>query len=103
MSYYPQNLREEAQERLATDLVAIMAQDLVERQDQEGLVAVFELMLMNGSIKNIIRRGNLVQLRTAIQSSADQGMITMDAYAYQLAQQGAISQEQVNQFVQREE
>jgi len=102
-SYYPQNRREEAQERLANDLVALMAQDLVPRQDQEGLVAAFELMLMNPSIKNIIKRGNLVQLRTAIQSSADQGMITMDAYAYQLAQQGVITQEQVNEFVQREE
>ena len=28
------------------------------RQDQQGLVAIFELMFMNSSIRNIIRRGN---------------------------------------------
>jgi len=103
LSFYPQDLRKEAQERISTDLVAVMAQDLAERQDQEGLVAVFELMFMNQSIKNIIRRGQLVQLRTAIQSSSEEGMITMDAYAYQLAEQGVISQDQVNEFIQREE
>lgn len=103
LSFYPQDLKEEAQERISTDLVAVMAQDLVERQDQQGLVAVFELMFMSQSIKNIIRRGQLVQLRTAIQSSAEEGMITMDAYAYQLAEQGVISQTQVNEFIQREE
>lgn len=103
LSYYPRNLREEAQERVSDNLLAILSQDLVERQDQSGFTAVFELMLMNPSIRNIVKRGNLVQLRTAIQSSAEQGMITMDAYAYQLAERGIISQEQVNRFIQKEE
>ena len=103
VSFYPQNLREAAQDRLASDLVAVLVQDLVERQDQPGLVAVFELMFMNQSIRNIIKRGNFVQLRTAIQSAAGEGMITMDTYAYQLAEKGIISQEQVNEFVRKEE
>ncbi|MFC1734403.1 type IV pilus twitching motility protein PilT, partial [candidate division KSB1 bacterium] len=67
LSYYPQNLREEAQDRIATDMVCVLSQDLVDRQDQVGLVAVFELMFMNQSIRSVIKRGNLVQLRTAIQ------------------------------------
>ena len=46
VSFYPQNLREAAQDRLASDLVAVLVQDLVERQDQPGLVAVFELMFI---------------------------------------------------------
>lgn len=103
LSLYPQDKREEAQDRLATDLVAVLAQDLVERQDTDGLIGAFEFMFMNQSIRNIIRRGQLVQLRTAIQSSAEEGMITMDGYAYQLAERGIISQEQVNEFIKKEE
>lgn len=103
VSMYPNALREAAQDRIAADLVALLAQDLAERQDQAGLVAVFELMLMNQSIRNIIKRGNFVQLRTAIQSAAGEGMITMDTYAYQLAEKGIISQEQATEFVKREE
>lgn len=101
--FYPEALREQAQDRIAANLVTIMAQDLVERQDQAGLVGVFEVMVKNHSIEQIIRRGNLVQLRTAIQAGAEEGMITMDGYAYELAEQGVINQNQVNEFIQNEE
>jgi len=101
--FYPEALREQAQERIATNLVTIMAQDLVQRQDQAGLVGAFEVMIKNQSIEQIIRRGNLVQLRTAMQAGAQEGMITMDSYAYQLAEQGVITQDQVNEFIQNEE
>ncbi len=100
---YPESLREQARERIASNLVAILAQDLVQRQDQAGLVGVFELMVKNRSIEQIIRRGNFVQLRTAMQAGAEEGMFTMDNYAYQLAEQGVINQDQVNEFIQNEE
>ena len=103
INFYPENLRHQAQERLASNLVAVMAQDLVQRQDQAGLIGVFELMIKNQSIEQIIRRGNLVQLRTAMQAGAQEGMITMDGYAYQLAEQGVINQNQVNEFIHNEE
>lgn len=103
ISLYPQDLRKQAQDRLADNLTTALAQDLVQRQDQPGLVAVFEFMFMNDSIRNVIKRGNFVQLRTAIQSSADQGMITMDSYAYQLSERGVINQEQLNRFIEKEE
>ncbi len=103
ISLYPQDLRKQAQDRLSDNLTSALAQDLVQRQDQPGLIAVFEFMFMNDSIRNVIKRGNFVQLRTAIQSSAEQGMITMDSYAYQLSERGVINQEQLNQFIQKEE
>lgn len=103
INMYPQDLRLQAQERVATNLTAILAQDLVERQDQPGLVAVFELMFMNDNMRQIIKRGNFVQIRTGIQSSVQEGMITMDNYAMQLAERGMITQEQVNEFIQRSE
>lgn len=103
INMYPQDLRLQAQERVATNLTAVLAQDLVERQDQPGLVAVFELMFMNDNMRQIIKRGNFVQIRTGIQSAMQEGMITMDNYAMQLAERGMISQEQVNEFIQRVE
>jgi twitching motility protein PilT len=102
-SFYPQDMRKQAQDRLSRSLLAILAQDLVPRADQPGLVAVFEVMLMNQSIHNIIRRGNFVQLRTAIQAASNEDMINMDNYAYQLAERGLISQVDANEYIQREE
>jgi len=103
INYSPQDLRKQAQDRLASNLAAVLAEDLVEKQDATGLVAVFEMLFTNQSIRNIIRRGNFVQLRTAIQSGAEEGMISMDNYAYRLADQGIISQEQVSNFIARED
>jgi twitching motility protein PilT len=103
VSFFPPDLRKRAQDRLANDLVAVIAQDLVERRDQEGLIAIFELMFRNTSISQIIKRGNFAQLRSAIQSGADEGMITMDSYAYELARQGVISQDVVNEYTHEEE
>lgn len=103
ISFYPHEVQKQAQERLSDSLVCVLAQDLVPKADQSGLVAVFELMFVNQSIRNIIRRGNFVQIRTAIQAASDEGMFTMDSYAYQLSERGIIAQNQVTDFIQREE
>ncbi len=103
VSFYPPEQRKRIQERLASDLACILAQDLAERQDQSGLIAVFELMFMNQSIRQTIKRGNFVQLRTAIQSASNEGMITMDHYAAELARQGIIAQDQASEYAQLEE
>ena len=103
VSFYPVDLRKRAQDRLANDLTAVIAQDLVQRKDQPGLIAVFELMFTNQSISQIIKRGNFVQLRSAIQSGADQGMITMDSYAFELAHHGIIDQSVVSEYTHEEE
>jgi len=103
VSFFPTDLRKRVQDRLANDLVAVIAQDLVERKDQAGLIAIFELMFMNQSISQIIKRGNFSQIRSAIQSGAEEGMISMDTYAYELARQGVISQEVVKEYMHEEE
>ena len=103
ISFYPHDLQKQALDRLASTLSLILSQDLVQRIDQPGQVAVFELMFMNPSIHNIVRRGNFVQLRTAIQAANSEGMITLDNYAYHLAEQGMISQADVNEYIQRDE
>jgi len=103
VSFYPPDMRKMAQDRIASDLVAVVAQDLVQRKDQTGQIALFELMFMNQSISQIIKRGNFVQLRSAIQSGAEEGMITMDSYASELARHNLISQEIASEYAQKEE
>jgi len=98
ISMYPENQQKQALDRVSDNLICVLAQDLVNRIDQSGRVAVYELMIADPGICNIIKRGNFGQLRTAIQSGVKQGMITMDTYAYQLAEQGIIAQDVVTRF-----
>lgn len=103
LGMYPAELKKQVQDRISTNLKALIVQDLAERQDTAGMVGVFELMFMNQGIQNVLKRGNLVQLKSSIQAGNDQQMITMESYATQLAEQGIISQEQVNEYTQRGE
>lgn len=102
ISLCPRDLAKHTQERIAENLSVVLVQDLTEKQDQSGLVPVFELMFMTSGIRNIINSGSLVQLRGAIQSAANEGMITMDAYALSLVQQGIINEEQLSEYTRSE-
>lgn len=86
-------------ERFADSLAVILSQDLLDRIDEPGRVAVYEVLVSNKGIRNIIKHATLSQLRTAMESGAQEGMITMDSYAYNLAQSGIISQEDSLQYV----
>ncbi|MBU0706577.1 PilT/PilU family type 4a pilus ATPase [Patescibacteria group bacterium] len=98
IAMYPHEEQEIMQDRFAENLAVIMSQDLLDRIDQPGRAAVYEVMVADKGIKNIIKRSSLSQLRTAMESGAQQGTITMDAYAYQLAENGIISKEDMVQY-----
>lgn len=98
LSMYPVSQAKQIQDRIADTLACILSQDLIDRSDQSGRVAIYELLIANNGIKNILRRGSIAQLRTAMQSGAKEGMITMDNYAEQLAEQGIVPPESVNSF-----
>ncbi|QQR84069.1 PilT/PilU family type 4a pilus ATPase [Candidatus Peregrinibacteria bacterium] len=99
INLYPPELRDQARDRLSIALAGILVQDLVYRSDGTGLIPVFELMKSNESIRSIIRGGTLAQLKTALQVGMKEGMFTLLTYAKQLAQQGLISVEQVQEYV----
>jgi len=102
VAMYPPSQQAQAQERIADNITCILAQDLVNRIDQSGRIAVYELLVFTSSVRSIVKRGNLSQLKTAIQSGVKEGMLSMDTYAYQLADQGIISHDEVNKFIEKE-
>lgn len=99
ISMYPHQEQEIMQDRFAENLAVIMSQDLLDRIDQSGRVALFEILIANNGVKNIIKRGSLAQLRTAMESEGAQGMVTMDNYAIHLAERGIIAKEAVNRYI----
>ena len=97
----PQVQQDQIRDRLSDNILGILSQDLVTRQDQPGRMAVYEAFINIPNAKNIIKHGNLSQLKTVIQSGAEQGMITIDAYVSQLVQQGVITKEEADRFLEQ--
>lgn len=98
IAMYPQDEQPIMLDRLSENLAVLLSQDLLDRIDEPGRIAVYEVLVANKGVKNIIKRGTLAQLRTAMESGGQDGMITMDAHAFQLAQDGIISQSDAQQY-----
>lgn len=62
---------------LSESLLGVLAQTLLPKVGG-GLIAAFELLLTNSSVKNLIREHKIGQLETVIQTNSRQGMVTME-------------------------
>jgi twitching motility protein PilT len=78
--------------QLSTVLQAVVSQQLLP-SPTKGRVAVFEIMIVNSAIRNMIREDKTHQIDTAIHSGAAQGMQLMDYSIAQAFKNGDITQE----------
>lgn len=88
----------QVQSRLADSLIGVLSQRLIPRIDRKGRVAIFELMLVNPAIRNVIRIGEFSQLENAMLAGRNEGMISMRDYAYDLEEKGIIREEDFVNF-----
>lgn len=76
---------------LSTSLCGVISQRLVRTVDNRGRLAAIEVMVNNPATANIIREGRPEQLDNVIQSSAMQGMQTLDYSLKKLLDEKLIS------------
>lgn len=77
--------------QLASTLRAIISQQLLPRKGG-GLIAAFEVLINNQAVANLIRRNQVSQIMSIIQTSANGGMISMNKSIDQLLERGLIEQ-----------
>ncbi len=90
---FPPEQQQQVRVQLANNLVGVVAQQLLPRQDGGGRALASEVMITNPAIRNLIREGKIYQIYSTMQTSGRQGMQTMDASLVNLYQQGSIDQE----------
>jgi twitching motility protein PilT len=77
--------------QVAGTLVAIISQQLMAVPGQDGRVAAVEVLVANTAVRKIIRTGKHEQFFSVMQTSTEQGMVTMDKSLKNLYEQGLIS------------
>ncbi len=87
----PSTERGGATMQLATVLQGVITQELLPTVDGRSRVLGYEIMLANSAVRNNIREGKYGALNDIIQSSAEQGMRSMDMCLRDLYQTGKIS------------
>jgi twitching motility protein PilT len=90
---FPVNAQEQIRAVLSVALKTIIAQTLLPRANGRGRVAAYEILHNTPAVANLIREKKTNRIISTIQTSAKQGMITLDDYLMNLYKRGIISGE----------
>ncbi len=92
---FPQEQQEQIRVQLSVSLLGVLSQVIMPREDRDGLVAAFELMLMTAAVENHIRKNETFKIYSTIQTSKNLGMQLLDDHLLQLYQDGVIGEQQL--------
>ena len=93
---FPSDSKEMVRAMLSVSLEAVIAHALLKRK-AGGRVAAHEIMLGNGAIRNLIRKGQVPQMYSTMQMSRKVGMCTMKDAIMTLVDKGIISFEEARE------
>ena len=99
---FPAEQQHQIRIQLSLVLQAIVSQQLVPTVDGNQ-VPVFEIMITNPAIRNLIRERKTHQIDSVIAAGGAQGMRTMDQSLFELAKAGRITSDVALQFSAHEE
>lgn len=90
---FPADERAQITQQVSESLVWVVWQELIKRADWKGRVAAVEILVNTTSIANMIRKWALHQINSAVETWAQEGMITMNKYLEILYTKGIITDE----------
>jgi twitching motility protein PilT len=90
---FPPHQQQQVRVQLSVALEGIITQQLLPTADGSGRVACCEVLSLTPAVRNLIREGKTHQIHSVLQTSASQGMQSMDAALAQLVRQGKITRE----------
>jgi len=92
INVFPSHLRQQVSSQLASVLLGVVSQRLIPKING-GRVMAAEIMLANSAIKSLIREGKTYQIPNVIQTSASEGMISLDKVLAEYVSRGDITLE----------
>lgn len=87
---FPAWQQQQVRMQLASVLLGVISQRLLPRTSGGRIVAT-EIMLANNAVRNLIREGKSHQLENIIQTSASEGMISLDKVLAELVSKGEVT------------
>ncbi|HYF79129.1 MAG TPA: type IV pilus twitching motility protein PilT [Symbiobacteriaceae bacterium] len=97
---FPPDQQQQVRVQLASTLQGVVAQRLFPRHEAAGRAVALEILFTTPAVRNLIREGKTHQILSVIQTGGKLGMCTMEASVKELQEQGVISLEVLQRFVQ---
>jgi twitching motility protein PilT len=98
VAFFPPDIQSSVCERLADIIIGVQSQILVKTADKSQRVGIFEIMLTTPWIRNNIKKRDISQINSLIETSAGSGMISMKKYAEKLLEKWLIDASVVDQI-----
>ncbi len=89
---FPSHQQPQVRLQVSMSLSAVISQRLIPKKNG-GLIAAREIMINTPAIANLIRENKIAQIKTIIQTGADDGMVTMDQDLKRLVEEGTVEKE----------
>lgn len=97
---FPPTQQAQIRIQLASVLVSIVSQRLFPLSDKKGRVAATEILINNAATANLIRSEKIYQILNIMQTSRSTGMHTLEMSVKKFIQQGLISKEAGEPYLQ---
>lgn len=89
---FPAHQQNQIRSQLASTLLGVLSQRLIPSLSG-GRIPATEIMIKNHAVENLIREGKTYQIDNVIETSSDQGMVSLDSSLASLVRRGVISLE----------
>lgn len=89
---FPAGQQGQIRAQLSSTLIGIVSQRLVPRVNG-GLIPAVEVMLANSAVRNLIRENKVHELDLVIETSSDEGMVSLNRALVDLVRKGEITVE----------
>lgn len=89
---FPPAQQNQIRAQLSSTLIGIISQRLIPKLNG-GLIPAVEVMIANSAVRNLIRENKIHQLDLVIETSLDQGMISLNRSLIDLVRRGEIAME----------
>jgi twitching motility protein PilT len=93
INVFPPHLQQQISSQLASVLLGVVSQRLIPKTNG-GRALACEIMIANSAIKSLIREGKTFQIPNVIQTSASDGMISLDKVLAEFVSKGEITLEE---------
>jgi twitching motility protein PilT len=89
---FPPSGQKQIRNQLASSLIGVFSQRLI-RSVSGGRVPAYELLINNNAVANLIREGRIAEIDSFIETSSEQGMISLNRSLSELVRKGEITVE----------
>jgi twitching motility protein PilT len=96
---FPSAQQQQIRMQLAETLRGVVSQVLLPRQDKDGRIVATEVLVCNSAVANLIRKGNISDIRGMMETGSRFGMHTLEQTLESLYTQGTVSRDNLLPYV----